>query len=200
VTMLDAIHVEAYGSKMPLNQVAASPCRNPSLIVAQPFDPVADESDRKRDPAASDPRGSTRRTTQGDPHPIPALTEERRKELSRTVTSSRRRRNRRNVRRDAKRTPEEAPEVITRFRKTDERKGLDEVQKITDNHIKLVESTPEEEGRGAARSSATRLDLVERRQRCRSTDCRRSACARARTEAASETRPPAAAFELFQHI
>ncbi len=33
------VHVEAYGAKMPLNQVAALSIPEPALIVAQPFDP-----------------------------------------------------------------------------------------------------------------------------------------------------------------
>src|SRR5262245_55527951 len=39
VTMLDAVHVDAYGTKMPLNQVAGLSIPEPALIVAQPFDP-----------------------------------------------------------------------------------------------------------------------------------------------------------------
>ena len=39
VTILDGIHVEAYGSKMPLNQLAGLSVPEPSLIIAQPFDP-----------------------------------------------------------------------------------------------------------------------------------------------------------------
>ena len=39
VTILDSVHVEAYGSKMPLNQVAGLSIPEPTLIVAQPFDP-----------------------------------------------------------------------------------------------------------------------------------------------------------------
>src|SRR6266566_5741204 len=39
VTILDGVHVDAYGSKMPLNQVAGLSVPEPSLIVAQPFDP-----------------------------------------------------------------------------------------------------------------------------------------------------------------
>src|SRR5258705_7302793 len=39
VTILDGIHVEAYGSKMPLNQVAGLSVPEPPLIVPQPFDP-----------------------------------------------------------------------------------------------------------------------------------------------------------------
>ena len=39
VTILDSVHVEAYGSHMPLNQVASLSIPEPTLIVAQPFDP-----------------------------------------------------------------------------------------------------------------------------------------------------------------
>src|SRR5207342_3938534 len=39
VTILDGVHVEAYGSRMPLNQLAGLSVPEPSLIVAQPFDP-----------------------------------------------------------------------------------------------------------------------------------------------------------------
>ena len=37
--LLDTVHVEAYGSKMPLNQLAGLSIPEPSLIVAQPYDP-----------------------------------------------------------------------------------------------------------------------------------------------------------------
>src|SRR5262245_33970821 len=39
VTILDPVHVDAYGSRMPLNQLASLSVPEPSLIVAQPFDP-----------------------------------------------------------------------------------------------------------------------------------------------------------------
>jgi ribosome recycling factor len=38
VTILDNVHVDAYGSKMPLNQLAGLSVPEPTLIVAQPFD------------------------------------------------------------------------------------------------------------------------------------------------------------------
>ena len=38
VTMLDGVQVEAYGSKMPLNQVASLSEPEPTLLMAQPFD------------------------------------------------------------------------------------------------------------------------------------------------------------------
>ena len=39
VNILDSVHVEAYGSMMPLNQVASLSVPEPTMIVAQPFDP-----------------------------------------------------------------------------------------------------------------------------------------------------------------
>src|SRR5215475_10504424 len=39
VTILDSVHVDAYGSRMPLNQLASLSVPESSLIVAQPFDP-----------------------------------------------------------------------------------------------------------------------------------------------------------------
>ena len=39
VAILDPVQVEAYGSVMPLNQVATLSIPEPTLIAAQPFDP-----------------------------------------------------------------------------------------------------------------------------------------------------------------
>src|SRR5919109_1921262 len=39
VAILDSVHVEAYGSRMALNQLAGLSVPEPTLIVAQPFDP-----------------------------------------------------------------------------------------------------------------------------------------------------------------
>ena len=68
VTILDSVHVEAYGSRMPLNQVAGLSVPEPTLIVAQPFDPVAARRHREGDPpVGSRPQPVERR--QGRPHP-----------------------------------------------------------------------------------------------------------------------------------
>ena len=40
VNLLDPVQVEAYGTTMPLNQVASLSIPEPTLIVAQPFDPT----------------------------------------------------------------------------------------------------------------------------------------------------------------
>src|SRR6187399_3041401 len=82
--LLDHVQVEAYGTKVPLNQVAGLSIPEPTLIVVQPFDPslvAAVErairiSDLGLNPAND---GKVIRV------PVPSLTEERRKELSRHV-------------------------------------------------------------------------------------------------------------------
>ena len=84
VSLLDGVHVDAYGSKMPINQVATLSVPEPAMIVAQPFDPslmgaiekAIRASDLGLNPAND---GKIVRI------PIPSLTDERRKELSRHV-------------------------------------------------------------------------------------------------------------------
>jgi ribosome recycling factor len=139
VNLLDSVHVEAYGSRMPVNQVASLSVPEPSLIVAQPFDPsllsAIEKSIRASDLGlnpASD--GKVIRI------PIPALTDERRKELSRHVhkLTEDGRNAVRLVRRDAN---DRLKKLLKdhKISEDDERKGLDEVQKLTDKHIQLVD-------------------------------------------------------------
>ena len=139
VTLLDNVHVEAYGSKMPINQVATLSVPEPALIVAQPFDPsIIKElekairlSDLGLNPAND---GKVMRI------PIPPLTDERRKELSRHVhkLSEEGRNSVRQVRRDAN---ERLKKLLkdSKVSEDDERKGLEHVQKITDEHVKLID-------------------------------------------------------------
>jgi ribosome recycling factor len=139
VNLLDSVHVEAYGSRMPVNQVASLSVPEPNLIVAQPFDPsllgAIEKSIRASDLGlnpASD--GKVIRI------PIPALTDERRKELSRHVhkLTEDGRNAVRLVRRDAN---DRLKKLLKdhKISEDDERKGLDEVQKMTDKHIQLVD-------------------------------------------------------------
>src|SRR5262252_7539270 len=141
VTILDPIHVDAYGSRMPLNQLASLSIPEPSLIVAQPFDPsqlgaiekAIRASDLGLNPAND---GKVIRI------PIPALTDERRKELSRHVhkLAEEGRNTVRNVRRDAN---DRLKKLLKdhKISEDDERKGLDEVQRITDSHVRLIDET-----------------------------------------------------------
>jgi ribosome recycling factor len=139
VTILDSVHVEAYGARMPLNQLAGLSVPEPSLIVAQPFDPsqiaaiekAIRASDLGLNPASD---GKVVRI------PIPALTEERRKELSRHVhkMAEEGRNAVRQVRRDANDRLKKLMKDHT-ISEDDEKKGLDEVQKLTDTHVRQVD-------------------------------------------------------------
>jgi ribosome recycling factor len=139
VGLLDGIQVEAYGAKMPINQVAALSVPEPALIVAQPFDPslmgavekAIRASDLGLNPAND---GKVVRI------PIPSLTDERRKELSRHVhkQAEEGRNGVRQVRRDAN---ERLKKLLKdhKISEDDERKGLDQVQKMTDDHVKMID-------------------------------------------------------------
>jgi len=139
VSLLDNIQVEAYGSKVPINQVASLSVPEPALIVAQPFDPsvikalekAIRSSDLGLNPAND---GKIVRI------PIPPLTDDRRKELSRHVHKQAE--EGRNVVRQVRRDANDRLKKLLKEHKVsedDERKGLDHVQKITDEHVKLID-------------------------------------------------------------
>jgi ribosome recycling factor len=139
VGLLDGVHVDAYGAHMPLNQVAGLSIPEPSLIVAQPFDPslmgAIEKAIRASDLGLNPSNdGKVVRV------PIPALTEERRRELSRHVhkLAEEGRNSLRLVRRDAN---DRLKKLLKdhAISEDDERRGLEEVQKITDAHIKIVD-------------------------------------------------------------
>ncbi len=139
VTILDPVQVDAYGSRMPLNQLASLSVPEPSLIVAQPFDP-SQLSAIEKAIRASDLGLNPSNDGKVVRIPIPALTEERRKELSRHVhkLAEEGRNSVRAVRRDAN---ERLKKLLKdhKISEDDERKGLDEVQKLTDNHVKQID-------------------------------------------------------------
>jgi ribosome recycling factor len=139
VGLLDNIYVEAYGSKMPLNQLAGLSVPEPSLIVAQPFDAslmkaierAIQTSDLGLNPAND---GKVIRI------PIPSLTEDRRKELSRHVHKQAE--EGRNVVRQVRRDANDRLKKLlkdSKISEDDERKGLEQVQKITDDHVKMID-------------------------------------------------------------
>ena len=137
--LLETVHVDAYGAKMPLNQVATLSIPEPSMIVAQPFDPslmaTIEKAIRSADLGLNPANdGKVIRI------PIPALTEERRKELSRHVhkLTEEGRNHVRVVRRDAN---DRLKKMLKEHKisEDDEKRALDEVQKITDQHVKLLD-------------------------------------------------------------
>lgn len=133
--LLNRVFVNYYGQQTPLNQIASIAVPEPSLLVISPYDKsVIGEvekailaSDLGLTPVSD---GNVIRL------PVPRLTEERRKELTRLVRA-RAEEGRvaiRNVRRDAiedLRSFEKEGEIT----KDDLRRGKEEIQKLTDRFV-----------------------------------------------------------------
>ena len=139
VALVDPVHVEVYGSNMPLNQVATVSTPEPRMLSVQVWDrsnvgPV--EKAIRNAGLGINPivDGQVIRL------PIPELTEERRKELAKLVGqyAEKARIAVRNVRRDGMehlKADEKKHEISE-----DERKRLEnEVQKLTDETIKEID-------------------------------------------------------------
>ena len=139
VSILDTVHVDAYGSHMPLNQVASLSIPEPTLIVAQPFDPTLMATIEK---AIRSSNLGLNPTNDGKVVriPLPVLTEERRRELSKLVHkyAEEGRNGVRQVRREAN---DRLKKLLKdhKISEDDERRGLEEVQKITDQHIATID-------------------------------------------------------------
>jgi ribosome recycling factor len=138
-SLLDPVHVEAYGTNMPINQVAQLSIPEPTLIVAQPFDPsllgTVEKAIRNANLGLNPSNdGKTVRI------PVPPLTEERRKELSRLVHKYAE--DGRNSVRNSRREANDRLKKLLKDHKIsedDERRALDDVQRVTDAHIKLID-------------------------------------------------------------
>jgi|SRR5690606_13737082 len=139
VNILDSVQVEAYGATMPLNQVATLSIPEPTMIAVQPFDPTQLGAIERAIQSANlglNPSNDGKMVRV----PIPTLTEERRKELSRLVHkyAEEGRNAIRQVRRDAN---DRLKKMLkdSQISEDDERRGLDEVQKITDQHVAMID-------------------------------------------------------------
>jgi ribosome recycling factor len=135
VSLLDPVHVEAYGTTMPLNQVASLSIPEPTTIVAQPFDPSLMSAIEK---AIQKSNLGLNPTSDGKVLrlPIPALTEERRKELSRLVHKYAE--DGRNAVRQVRRDANDRLKKLLKDHKIsedDERRALEDVQRTTDQHV-----------------------------------------------------------------
>ncbi|MEX2531575.1 MAG: ribosome recycling factor [Gemmatimonadota bacterium] len=138
--LLDAVRVEAYGSRVPLKQVASISVPEGSLLVVQPFDPsligeierAILQSDLGLNPAND---GQVVRV------PIPALTEERRREMVKLLgkIAEEARVSIRHARREGN---DEVKELQKDGELSDDeaRRVLDEIQKLTDEHTQQIES------------------------------------------------------------
>jgi ribosome recycling factor len=137
--LVDTIHVEVYGSNMPLSQVATVSVPEPRMLTVQVWDRSNVQPVEKAIRAAN---LGLNPVTDGQliRLPIPDLTEERRKELAKLVGqfSEKARIAVRTVRRDGMdhlKNDEKKHEISE-----DERKRLEhEVQKLTDDTIKEID-------------------------------------------------------------
>ena len=139
VTILDAVHVEAYGSHVALKEVASLSIPEPTLIVAQPFDPSLMGAIEK---AVRSSNLGLNPTNDGKVVriPIPSLTEDRRKELSKLVHKYAE--EGRNAVRQVRREANDKLKKLLKdhaISEDDERRSLDEVQKLTDQEIAVID-------------------------------------------------------------
>ncbi|HET9301005.1 MAG TPA: ribosome recycling factor, partial [Candidatus Polarisedimenticolaceae bacterium] len=137
--LLEGVHVDYYGTRTPLNQLASLSAPEASLLVIQPYDKsviqaiekAIQTSDLGLNPAND---GKLIRI------PIPSLTEERRKQLVKKVhgLAEEAKTAIRHIRR-------EANDELKRLEKEgdlssdDARRTMDEVQKLTDKHTGSIE-------------------------------------------------------------
>jgi ribosome recycling factor len=140
-SLLDTIHVDYYGSALPLNQIAGVSVPEPSMLLISPFDKSAIKaietailkSELGLNPAND---GQVIRL------PIPALTQDRRKELTKVVNKlgEEIKTAIRNVRRDANEHVKGLEKDKANPLSEDAvKKAVDQVQKYTDDHIREVE-------------------------------------------------------------
>jgi len=137
--ILDPVHVDAYGTRVPLNQVASLSVPEPTMILAQPFDPSLMGAIEKAI-RASDLGLNPNNDGKVVRIPVPALTDERRKELSRHVHKMAE--ESRNAVRVIRREANERLKKLAKDKKIsedEEKRGLDEVQKTTDQQVQLVD-------------------------------------------------------------
>jgi ribosome recycling factor len=139
ISLLDAIRVDYYGTPTPLNQVATLHVPEPSLITLQPWD-VSQIGAIEKAIRASDLGLNPSNDGKLIRVPIPALTEERRRELVKHLhgVAEDHRVSVRNVRRDANEALKKLLKDKT-IGEDDERRALDEVQKMTDGYMQKVD-------------------------------------------------------------
>ncbi|MEL7566355.1 MAG: ribosome recycling factor [Dehalobacterium sp.] len=137
--LLDKIQVDYYGALTPVNQMANINVPEARLLLIQPWDkstiPAIEKAILKSDLGLT-PSNDGNVIRIG----IPQLTEERRKDLVKVVKkkSEEARVAVRNVRRDTNDMIKEL-EKEHEVSEDDSKRGLDEVQKITDKYIKKVD-------------------------------------------------------------
>jgi ribosome recycling factor len=133
------VSVDYYGTPTPLNQVAKLSIPEPTLIVAQPFDPST-LPDIERAILASDLGLNPSNDGKLIRIPIPPLTEERRKQLARKVgqMGEEAKTAIRQIRRDANEEIKKL-EKASSISEDDSHRAQDEIQKRTDQHVGKID-------------------------------------------------------------
>lgn len=139
VHMLDSVTVDAYGSQMPLNQVGNVSAPEPQMITVQPWDMsligAIEKAIRTADLGLNPMNdGKIVRV------PVPALTEERRKDMVKHLHKilEEHRTAVRNIRRDGNDAIKKALKD-KKITEDEERGSLEQIQKLTDDEIKKME-------------------------------------------------------------
>ena len=139
VSLLDNVMVEYYGTPTPLSQMASVHVPEPQMLTVQPWDQTQLGAIEKAIRAADlglNPSNDGKLVR----IPIPALTEERRKQLAKQVhdIAEEHRTAIRNIRRDSNdRLKKMLKDKI--ISEDNERDGLDEVQKLTNTYIGKID-------------------------------------------------------------
>ena len=139
VHMLDTVSVDYYGSQMPLNQVAQVHAPEAQLITVQPFDPSqlgAIEKAIRAGDMGLNPMNDGKLIRV----PVPALTQERRQDMVKHLhrVLEEHRTAVRNIRRDGNDAIKKALKD-KKITEDEEKRSLDEIQKLTDGEIKKME-------------------------------------------------------------
>ena len=134
--LLDVVRVEAYGAQVPITQVAMVSAPEPRMLTVQPFDKGLTQAVEK---AIRDSGLGLNPASQGMliRVPLPMLSEERRKELTKVV---------RKLAEEGKVAIRHArTDTLSKIKKLehvsedDKSRAEKEIQKLTDDHVKLVD-------------------------------------------------------------
>jgi ribosome recycling factor len=139
VSLLDNVIVEYYGTPTPLNQMASVHVPEPQMLTVQPWDQTQLGAIEKAIRAADlglNPSNDGKLVR----IPIPALTEERRKQLAKQVhdIAEEHRTAVRSIRRDSNDRLKKMLKDKT-ISEDNERDGLDEIQKLTNTYIGKID-------------------------------------------------------------
>lgn len=138
-SILSGVVVSYYGSDMPLNQVASINVEDNRTLLVQPFDrsmvQAIDKAIREADLGLNPMTADVIRV------PMPALTEETRKDMQKLARSDaeQARVSVRNIRRDML---NDVKNLVKdkQISEDDERRTADDIQKMTDGFIKMIDS------------------------------------------------------------